>query len=126
MNDQGALQSASRAIAPPGLAREGWKTLLDLAAALGVTLHHASADQIRTGLAAALGDRPRYAGLAHVVFGRPQVTGSRLEASNPSERLKWEALFKDLPPLKFQEGSDAPAGGAPGAGSTDRKPDGNA
>jgi len=29
-----------------------------------------------------------------------------LQASNPSEREKWNALFKDLPPVKFTESPD--------------------
>jgi hypothetical protein len=52
---------------------------------------------------------PAYARAAAPAFRQPVTIRHWLQASNPSEREKWDALFKDLPPVKF-------------AGSPDGKP----
>ena len=44
--------------------------------------------------------------LAQIGFARPTTRRSALQSSNPSERRKWETMFKDLPPVKFADGSD--------------------
>ena len=36
-----------------------------------------------------------------VVFSRPVSARHWLQASNPSERWKWDFMFQDLPPVKF-------------------------
>jgi len=33
-------------------------------------------------------------------FARPVAARTWLQASNPSERWKWDFLFQDLPPVK--------------------------
>jgi hypothetical protein len=43
----------------------------------------------------------RYAGLAALSFARPVTAKNWLQASNPSERWKWDVMFQDLPPVKF-------------------------
>ena len=42
----------------------------------------------------------RYAGLATLAFARPVSAQHWLQASNPSERWKWDFMFQDLPPVK--------------------------
>jgi hypothetical protein len=36
-----------------------------------------------------------------MTFSRPMSAKSWLQASNPSERWKWDFMFQDLPPIKF-------------------------
>ena len=55
----------------------------------------------RGALAAALAGNERYAGLANLAFVRPVPARHWLQASNPSERWKWDFMFQDLPPVKF-------------------------
>jgi NADH-quinone oxidoreductase subunit G len=98
-NDQGRVQAASRAIAPPGDAREDWFILVNLAAALGLTLPYGSSDEVRRALAAAM-PGTAYANADQIVFARPVSARNWLQASNPSERWKWDFLFQDLPPVK--------------------------
>ena len=98
-NDQGRVQAAARAIAPPGDAREDWFILVNLAAALGLTLPYGSSDDVRCALAAAM-PRTAYANADQIVFARPVSARNWLQASNPSERWKWDFMFQDLPPVK--------------------------
>ena len=100
-NDQGRVQAASRVIAPPGDAMEDWQILVNLAVTLGLPMEYATAAHVRAAVARAMGDKPSYAELPQVVFGRPLPARSWLQASNPSERWKWDFLFQDLPPVKF-------------------------
>ena len=39
-------------------------------------------------------------GIAALPFGRPVAARHWLQASNPSERWKWDFMFQDLPPVK--------------------------
>ncbi len=103
-SDKHLVQTTSRAVAPPGDAMEDWQILVNVAVALGVALACTSAAQVRAEIAAALAGRPAYANLAQIGFARP-TRRQVLQASNPSERRKWEAMFKDLPPVKFAGGS---------------------
>ena len=43
-----------------------------------------------------------YAQTANFTFARPMSARSWLQASNPSERWKWDVMFQDLPPVKFE------------------------
>ena len=102
-NDQGRVQAASRAIAPPGEAREDWQILVNLAGALGLTLPYTSSDDVRRALAAAMGATQAggaYAQADRIAFARPVSARNWLQASNPSERWKWDFMFQDLPPVK--------------------------
>ena len=101
MNGQGRLQAASRAIAPPGEAQEDWQVFVNVGLALGAALTYTSSAEVRADLAAALAGNERYAGLTNLAFARPVTAQHWLQASNPSERWKWDVMFQDLPPVKF-------------------------
>jgi len=100
-NDQGRVQAAARVAAPPGDAMEDWRVFVSVAATLGVPLTYGSAAEVREAIAAEMAGTPQYAGLGSLEFAEPVAVRHWLQASNPSERLKWEALFRDAPPLKF-------------------------
>jgi len=99
-NQQGGLQGTSRAFAPPGDAMEDWQILVNAAIALGVTLGYTSAAHIRGDIAARFPNAPAFQGLTTLAFGRPMEARHWLQASNPSERWKWDFMYQDLPPLK--------------------------
>jgi NADH-quinone oxidoreductase subunit G len=101
VNGAGRLQGSARAIAPPGEAQEDWQVLVNVGLALGVPLSYTSSAAIRGDVAAALSGNPRYAGLTALAFARPVMARHWLQASNPSERWKWDFMFQDLPPVKF-------------------------
>jgi NADH-quinone oxidoreductase subunit G len=98
-NDQGRVQAAARAINPPGEAREDWQILVNLAASLGLALPYTSDRDVRRALAAAM-PGTAYASAGDIAFARPMSARSWLQASNPSERWKWDFMFQDLPPVK--------------------------
>jgi NADH-quinone oxidoreductase subunit G len=98
-NETGHVQAASRAIAPPGEALEDWQILVNVARALGLSLPYQSANDVRRALAAAMPGTP-YADADRVVFTRPIAARNWLQASNPSERWKWDFMYQDLPPVK--------------------------
>ena len=103
VNIDGRLQGAARAISAPGEAQEDWQVLVNLGLALGVQMTYTSSAAVRGELAGALGANERYAGLATMAFARPVSAKTWLQASNPSERWKWDFMFQDLPPVKFAE-----------------------
>jgi NADH-quinone oxidoreductase subunit G len=96
-NEQGTVQGASRAVMPPGESREDWAILVAVGRLLGVDLDYASADDVRKAISGAL---PAYTAAANVAFVRPVSARNWLQASNPSERWKWDFLYQDLPPVK--------------------------
>jgi NADH-quinone oxidoreductase subunit G len=98
-NDQGRLQSASEVVAPPGDAQEDWRILVTLGRSLGLSMPFDSAGDVRRAIAAALPDTI-YADAERLVFTRPVPARTWLQASNPSERWKWDFLYQDLPPVK--------------------------
>jgi NADH-quinone oxidoreductase subunit G len=98
-NDQGRLQGTSRVIATPGDAKEDWQILVELGAVLGVTLDYKSAADVRADVSARYG-QSGFAELATLTFGRALEASHWLQASNPSERWKWDFMFQDLPPVK--------------------------
>jgi NADH-quinone oxidoreductase subunit G len=98
-NDQGRVQAASRAIAPPGEAREDWQILAGVAKSLGLTLPYQSSDDVRRAIATAM-PGTAYEGATALAFARPVSASNWLQASNPSERWKWDFLYQDLPPVK--------------------------
>ena len=105
-NEAGLVQGAARVLAPPGDAMEDWQTLVNVAVSIGVPLVYANAAQVRTDIAEAMAHAPAYAGMATMTFGQAVTIRHWLQASNPSEREKWNALFKELPPLKFENSPD--------------------
>ncbi|MBI2186990.1 MAG: (2Fe-2S)-binding protein [Acidobacteria bacterium] len=98
-NDQGRVQAAARAIAPPGEALEDWQILVNLARALGLTVRYETANDVRRALAATM-PGTAYAEAERLVFTRPIPARNWLQASNPSERWKWDFMYQDLPPVK--------------------------
>jgi NADH-quinone oxidoreductase subunit G len=100
-NMDGRLQRASQAILPLGEAREDWRILTDVAAALGLTLGFGSVQAVRESIAQLLGPDHALAAIAALGADRPRAARTWLQASNPSERWKWDFLFQDLPPVKF-------------------------
>jgi predicted molibdopterin-dependent oxidoreductase YjgC len=111
-NDQGRVQAASRAVAPPGEALEDWQILVNVARALGLTLPYESSGDVRRALAAAM-PGGAYAEADRIGFAQPLPASSWLQASNPSERWKWDFLFQDLPPVKGHSvQTEGPAQGA--------------
>jgi NADH-quinone oxidoreductase subunit G len=102
-NMHGRLQATSQAILPPGEAREDWRIVAEVGAALGVTLGYDSATAVRAAVAAVLPAEPALSGIANLAFRRPAPVGHWLQASNPMERLKWDSMFLDTPPFKFAD-----------------------
>jgi NADH-quinone oxidoreductase subunit G len=102
VNQQGRVQGASRALAAPADAQEDWQIFVNLGMALGVTLDYASSAAVRSDVARALSGNAAYANLGSVAFARPVTARDWLQASNPSERWKWDVMFQDLPPVKFE------------------------
>jgi NADH-quinone oxidoreductase subunit G len=98
-NETGHVQAASRAAAPPGDALEDWQILVNVARSLGLTLPYKTSDDVRQAIAAAMPGSP-YAAANELVFTRPVPARSWLQASNPSERWKWDFMYQDLPPVK--------------------------
>jgi predicted molibdopterin-dependent oxidoreductase YjgC len=102
-NVTGHVQAAARVITPPGDAAEDWQILGKIALALGVTVDLPSGSAIRAAIAAELAGAPGYDTLSDRTFARPVSARHWLQASNPSERWKWDFMFQDLPPVKFGE-----------------------
>ena len=73
----------------------------EIAPALNAPVSYANSGEIRSELAAAMAGNAAYAGLATIQFARPVSAQHWLQASNPSERWKWDFMFQDLPPVKF-------------------------
>jgi NADH-quinone oxidoreductase subunit G len=101
VNEQGRLQAAARVIPSPGDAQDNWQVFVNLGLALGATVNYTGSGEIRSELAAAMAGNPRYAELTTLAFARPVAAANWLQASNPSERWKWDFMFQDLPPVKF-------------------------
>jgi len=100
VNDQGHLQSTARALAAPGDAQDDWQLIVNIGAALGASLPYASAAQVRTDIAAGAAASDVLAGMGGLTFGQPVAARTWLQASNPSERWKWDFMYQDLPPVK--------------------------
>ena len=99
-NQQGRLQGTAQAIPLPGDAREDWRILVDLAAALGVPFAYKTAADVRADIVAHMPTVAEFQGLTALAFNRPLEARSWLQASNPSERWKWDFMYQDLPPVK--------------------------
>ncbi len=100
-NMTGHVQPSSRAITPPGDAGEDWQILMKLGVVFGTTVSYASGAAVREAIARELSATPGYAALPSMTFARPVSARHWLQASNPSERWKWDFMFQDLPPIKF-------------------------
>jgi NADH-quinone oxidoreductase subunit G len=98
-NDQGRVQVSSKALNPPGEAREDWQILAGVATSLGLTMAYQSSDDVRKAISGAL-PGTKYADAHEIAFARAVSAANWLQASNPSERWKWDFLYQDLPPVK--------------------------
>jgi NADH-quinone oxidoreductase subunit G len=98
-NEQGLVQASSKVINPPGEAREDWQILANIATLLGLTMPYQSSDDVRRALSVAL-PGSKYSEAHTIAFARPISASNWLQASNPSERWKWDFLYQDLPPVK--------------------------
>jgi NADH-quinone oxidoreductase subunit G len=100
-NDQGRLQGTARAIPAPGESMEDWQILVNLGLALGVPFDYTTAADVRRDIAARFAGIKGLEGLTSLAFARPLSASHWLQASNPSERWKWDFMYQDLPPTKF-------------------------
>jgi NADH-quinone oxidoreductase subunit G len=100
VNGQGRLQGTARAMAPPGDAMDDWQILVNLAVALGVKCSYATAADVRADIAARFAGVAGLEGIAALAFAQPVSAKHWLQASNPSERWKWDFMYQDLPPVK--------------------------
>jgi NADH-quinone oxidoreductase subunit G len=98
-NDRGMVQASARTIAPPGEAREDWLILTAVGRSLGLSLGYQAAVEVRRAIAAAMPGGP-YAEAEQLAFARPVPASTWMQASNPSERWKWDFMYQDLPPVK--------------------------
>ncbi len=101
-NDQGRLQGTARAMAPPGDAIDDWQILVNLGASLGVPFSYTAATDVRTDIVARFGEAKGLEGLTSLAFATPLPARHWLQSSNPSERWKWDFMYQDLPPVKFE------------------------
>jgi len=99
-NGRGRLQATARAIPPPGDALEDWQILVNLATAAGLTFDYTTAAHVRADIAARFGTVKALDGITALAFARPLAAKHWLQASNPSERWKWDFMFQDVPPVK--------------------------
>ena len=99
-NQQGRLQGTSRAIPLPGDAREDWQILVDIGIALGVPFTYKSAADVRNDIVGHFSTVTELQGLTTLAFNKPLEARHWLQASNPSERWKWDFMYQDLPPVK--------------------------
>ena len=77
------------------------------AIALGVPFDYTDGAHVRADIAARFPDEPGLQGLTMLAFSRPMTARTWLQASNPSERWKWDFMYQDLPPVKGERRSDA-------------------
>ena len=99
-NDSGQLQGTARAIPPAGEAVEDWRILVNLATALGLSLDYATDSAVRAAIARRYAHVTGLEAVTSITFARPVAARTWLEASNPSERWKWDFMYQDLPPVK--------------------------
>jgi hypothetical protein len=60
-----------------------------------------SGSEVRAAIAAQLKDLPGYASLGSLSFARPVAAKHWLQASNPSERWKWDFMFQEVDTQKW-------------------------
>jgi len=99
-NDQGRLQAASRVLPLVGDATEDWQILVNVARALGVAFEYSDSSRVRADIASRFVGVRTFEGIADLSFGQATTARHWLQASNPSERWKWDFMFQDLPPVK--------------------------
>jgi predicted molibdopterin-dependent oxidoreductase YjgC len=97
-NDQGRVQGAALVVAPPGDAIDDCQILAKLGVLFDVAI--STPERARNDIAVLLAHLQAYGALQMMSFARPVAAHTWLQASNPSERWKWDFLFQDLPPVK--------------------------
>jgi NADH-quinone oxidoreductase subunit G len=102
-NMTGHVQASSHVMLPPGDASDDWQILQKLSVVFDAPVAFASADDVRAAIARELSSVGGYDALTAIGFSRPVSARHWLQASNPSERWKWDFMFQDLPPIKFGE-----------------------
>ena len=100
-NDQGRVQASARVFAPPGDALDDRDIFLRVATALGSPLPLTSPADVRVAIAEQLSSNAAYAGLGSISFSRPVPAKHWLDASNPSERWKWDFMFQEVNEQKW-------------------------
>ena len=100
-NDQGRVQPAARVFAAPGDAVDDRDIFLRVAAALGSPLPYRSPADVRAAIAEQVATNTAYAELGSIAFSRPVTARHWLQASNPSERWKWDFLFQEVNEQKW-------------------------
>jgi predicted molibdopterin-dependent oxidoreductase YjgC len=99
-NEQGRLQGTARAMAPPGDAMDDWQIITNLGRDLGLAFEYSSASDVRRAISERFAGNGVGTSLAALRFGQAMPARHWLQASNPSERWKWDFMFQDLPPVK--------------------------
>jgi hypothetical protein len=72
-----------------------------VAKALGQALPYTTPADVRAAIAEMLKDHPAYASLGSISFARPVTAKHWLQASNPSERWKWDFMFQEVNTQKW-------------------------
>jgi len=73
---------------------------VNLGRALGVPFTYQSAADVRADIVSRFSTVTGLQGVATLAFNRPLEARHWLQASNPSERWKWDFMYQDLPPVK--------------------------
>ena len=100
-NDQGRVQPAAKVFSAPGDAMDDRDIFMRVAEALGQPMPWKSSADVRAAIAAQLKDNPAYAALDSISFARPVTARHWLQASNPSERWKWDFMFQEVNTQKW-------------------------
>ena len=100
-NDQGRVQPAAKVFSAPGEALDDREIFFRVAKALGQALPYSTPADVRVAIAEMLKDHPAYAALGSISFARPVTAKHWLQASNPSERWKWDFMFQEVNTQKW-------------------------
>jgi len=95
------VQAAAKVFDPPADALDDREIFFRVAAALGQTLPWRTAADVRAAIASHLANVPAYAGLGTIGFAKPIAARHWLQASNPSERWKWDFMFQEVNTQKW-------------------------
>jgi hypothetical protein len=82
---------------------EDWEILVNLGVALGVPFKYPTSDDVRADIASRFTGVKALEGVTKLGFAKPTAAQHWLQNSNPSERWKWDFMFQDVPPVKFDE-----------------------
>ncbi len=100
-NDQGRVQPAAKVFAPPEGALDDRDIFFQVGTALGQSLPWTSAAEVRAAIAAQLAGVAGYGELSEITFAKPLTAKHWLQASNPSERWKWDFMFQEVNAQKW-------------------------